>query len=155
MNETNIHSNQIVFPIHKLVMGLDKVGDMALQKKLNISLSQYLIMKAINHCPQNTQKRISTYLGLTEAAVSRHIENLRERKYVLRTENPENRREHILELTSSGESQFKKAEKIFDNTLEENFENIGQNKRKVLLECINQLLEEMGIKDDGTLCSKS
>ncbi|MEM1312778.1 MAG: MarR family winged helix-turn-helix transcriptional regulator [Patescibacteria group bacterium] len=102
----------IAYKIHGLVMLMDKDAEKFLQKELELSYNQFLIIFAISeHCAK-TQKSVAFFTNLTEAAVSKQIENLRKSGYMTRVESSEDRREHILSLTSKGSEKANKAKSL-------------------------------------------
>lgn len=146
MNEMN--PNTDVFLVHQVVGMADFLASKILQEKLDITYSQYLIMVGITLSKNNasTQKAISKHLEITQAAVSRQIDNLYKMGLVSRLDNPENRRQNLISLTKEGAKKFSKAHKILLNSWDALFININKEQRevfeKVLLEIKKSLKEE-------------
>lgn len=136
-NETN--SMELLYSMHRFVFEFDRVSDLSLQNQLKITLSQFMIMMAISYCPNSTQKEISKYLNLTQAAVSRQIQNLCTINYLLRIENPQSRREHIMILTKNGEETLKDATKVLSLLLEDKFKIISSKDKKTIIQSIQKL----------------
>jgi MarR family multiple antibiotic resistance transcriptional regulator len=88
--------------LHKLNLGLVRKAEVELQRELAISYSQFLILAAAAHAKAASQCHVARFLNITEAAVSRQVETLVDKGWLLRTPNPANRREHILVLTPAG-----------------------------------------------------
>jgi DNA-binding MarR family transcriptional regulator len=99
----------LTYKVHGLVMLMDKEAEKFLQEQLNLSYNQFLIIFAISEKCANTQKEVAYFANLTEAAVSKQSETLRKLGYLTRIESQKDRREHILELTESGNKLLSEA----------------------------------------------
>ncbi len=137
------HSKSIAFTIHQVVFLLDKLADKTLQQKLNLTHSQFLILMALNYNPDVSQAKIAQYLELTEAAVSRQIEILIEKKMIAGQENKNNRRENILSLTKSGQDKLHEAFHVLDNKYQEIFKVIGKSDSKTFSQSLDKLLNAL------------
>ena len=90
------------YKLRKLAMAMDRQVDQRLQDKFGLTLSQFMIMLGAAHQSRASQCSVARFLNLTQAAVSRQIDGLVELNLISRTENDQNRREHILTLTEDG-----------------------------------------------------
>lgn len=133
-------SDAIAYKIHKAVFVMDKVADSTLQNKLDITLSQFLILMAIEHHTNVSQIEIANFLELTQAAVSRQIEVLRNKKLITISQNEENRRENILHPTSLGQKLFREAGKILDETFENLYKVMNNSEKEQLEKSLDKLL---------------
>ncbi|MBI5466729.1 MAG: winged helix-turn-helix transcriptional regulator [Candidatus Kerfeldbacteria bacterium] len=95
--------------LHKLTFLIDRIAEQALTEHSNITFGQFRLLMALQHHRALSQKKVANFHGLTEAAISRVVETLVKRKYIVRQANPTNRREHILMLTPVGERQAVRA----------------------------------------------
>lgn len=136
-----IHSRDISYNLHKLVFLLDKISEQVLQAHLHMTFSQFRILMAIDCKEYITQKDIAGYWDMTDAAVSRQVEMLMDKKLIFREENTENRRQHILSLTALGKKSLGKAYNVLESKYEEIFSIIDQRERKIIAEGIQKLLE--------------
>lgn len=150
-----IHSRDITYNLHKLVFLLDKISDQLLQENLQMSFSHFRLLMAMHSKDHLSQKDIAEYWDMTEAAVSRQVEMLIERKLIFIEENTENRRQHLLTLTSLGKKQLEKAYTILETKYEEIFAVINQRERKVMVEALHKLLKVICPgKGDGSCTRK-
>lgn len=91
--------------IHRLAHRIDTLTNSILKEAaINITNSQYLILKSIFVLENPSQKEIASYLGITPAAVSRHINILKDKKYI-EDQNP-NAKSSKLKLTKEGTALF-------------------------------------------------
>ncbi|NJS41311.1 winged helix-turn-helix transcriptional regulator [Candidatus Gracilibacteria bacterium] len=99
-----------------------------LTKEVGITASQFMILFGVFKCDGLSQKTIASHLKITESAVSRQIENMVKVGYLERQVNPDNRREHILGLTTKGRKVFIEAEESLLE-MEEKFLQYGAKKK--------------------------
>ncbi len=133
-------SDAIAYKIHKAVIVMDKIADSTLGQKLNITLSQFLILMAVEHHTNVSQIEIANFLELTQAAVSRQIEVLRNKKLISITQNKESRRENILHPTPLGQKLFREAGKILDETFENLYKVMNDKEKESLEKSLDKLL---------------
>ncbi len=137
----------IGYKLHKLTFALDRRADSLLQDKLDITLSQFILLLGTAHYPQTSQCTVARFLNLTQAAVSRQIDTLVERKLVSRTENSENRREHVLALTTSGDEVLTLAKAEIE-TLYKRLLDISNADLKTFTRILDALINEVGAGKD-------
>ncbi len=137
------HSRNLTYTLHKLSFLLDKLADRALQGELDLSFSQFRVLIAINRNSEVTQKKIACFWDMTQAAVSRQIELLIEKKLVAMHDNVRNRREHHLSLTAQGKDVLEKAYSLLDSQYEPIFKVISQDDRAVFEDIVHRLLGEL------------
>lgn len=95
-------SQVIAQKVHNLSALLARESDQILQERLGIGLSQYKILAAVENNPRLQQRAIAVELGQTEASVSRQVKLLQRKDMITSRKNPNNRREHLTELTNKG-----------------------------------------------------
>ena len=146
-----IHSRDITYNLHKVVFLLDKIADEVLEDKLGVTFSLFKILIAIDHKTMS-QREIADYWDMTEAAVSRQIELLLDKKLVEREENPDNRRQHVLKLSQTGRKMYDKGFKVLDEKTEEVFVVLDEREREVMTEGIHKLLKVICTKGGEVDC---
>lgn len=97
------NSQTLGFNLHYLSFMLDRQSDLFLRDRFQIGFSQFKILMALMKRTNVQQKEIADFLGQTEASVSRQIQNLGDLGLLHRRRDPENRRQHITQLTDKGE----------------------------------------------------
>ena len=146
-----IHSRDITYNLHKVVFLLDKIADEILEEKLGMTFSQFKILIAIDHKTMS-QREIADYWDMTEAAVSRQIELLLDKKLVELEENPDNRRQHVLKLSQAGREMYDKGFKVLDEKTEEVFVVLDEREREVMTDGIHKLLKVICTKGGKVDC---
>lgn len=134
--------------IHKLVFLLDRIAEQMIQAQLGISFSQFLILMGIIKHKGPSQRDVSMFMNITEGAVSRQIEHLHERKFIVRKQQKGNRRKHILEVTPQGKEVYEKAVQLLDEKLDSLYETFSPEEETVLDSLVGRLLEKL-IKDNN------
>jgi len=140
-------NRQISYTIHKVVFLMDKLADHALQETPEITFSQFRILIAIGRTNELTQKKIAEYWDMTEAAVSRQVENLQKKKLITIHENKHNRRQHLLRLTQAGRSRLEKAFETVEKAHEKLYRDLTKEEKKIFIDVLNKILH--------TICGNS
>ena len=138
--------------LHRLSFLLEKAADQALQQKLDLTFSQCMILHSLRNNPDCSQQSIAKCRDLTQAAVSRQVEMLRGKGLINRTENPANRREHVLKLTAKGTKQLEKGMDIIIEKFESVFTVLTKAEMQVLQGSTEKLLESMYKGMGGDKC---
>jgi DNA-binding MarR family transcriptional regulator len=131
MRATN-HRHPLVVKIRKTAFVMDKIAGRTLTEKFGMSFSQFLILATLAHHPSATQKAIAEARDVTEAAVSRLVDQLRRSGKLRRVKNPKSRREHILTLTPEGRRTLAKAGKVVEKRLDAYFAPLTAEERRVM-----------------------
>lgn len=114
-------------------------------KKLTISFSQFLVLRAIESANNNgeeaSQITIAKALSITAPAVSRHIDNLLMLGHVVCHINKRNKRQHLLELSRKGEKAVEDASALLIQETEELFAHISVTNRNALTKSLDGIIE--------------
>lgn len=113
--------------------------DQLLLEQLGIGFAQFKILDTVHLSPHVQQKAIAHTLGQTEAGVSRQIKLLQDKGLLHANQNPENKRQHITELTFKGEQVVVAASQImqrYEATLES---ELSDKQQKQLTEALQTL----------------
>lgn len=130
----------IGYKLHKLASAADRKVDQRIQDKYGVSQSQFLILFGAAGEWQPTQCAVARFLNLTQAAVSRQIDNLVERGLITRLENSENRREHLLTITASGQDVLTKVKTEVQAEYTDMLSDVSASELKVFEEVLSKLL---------------
>ena len=123
--------------LNRLAFSLSRQSDQILLERLGIGMSQYIIMHILQLQPSIQQRVIATQLGQTEASISRQMKILANQSLLEVRTNPQNRREHVIILTTKGERIIDEANKILDEFHKSVFEKIGDKNYKNFAELIS------------------
>ena len=133
-------SEAIAYKIHKAVFVMDKIADSALQNNCDLTLSQFLSLMVIIQNPNIKQIDIADFLEITEAAVSRQIDVLKNKKLITISQNEDNRRENLLFPTAQGKQIFTKSNEILHKTFNSLYQILTDKEKEQLEKILDKLL---------------
>ena len=135
--------NSVIFKIHHLVLLTDKLASKKLQESVGLSLSQFLLLSMLQ-CPlAANQKQIAHWLGVSEVAVSKQIEQLEKLDLIEKQENQPDRKQKFWQLTPKGQDKFQSAIVIMNNLSEQWQSFLEQAELHLLHQVIDKLLLKM------------
>jgi len=139
--------NSVIFKIHYLVRLSDRWADKKLQELANLSLSQFLLLSMIK-CPQVTnQKQIAVWLGVTEVAISKQVEQLEKLGYIEKQIRQPDRKQKLWQLTTQGQQRFELATSVMNN-LSQQWQEFLEPSEIVLFQLIvDKLLFKLKLQD--------
>lgn len=108
----------ILEELHKAFFMLHKLSDRSLQKEGEITLSQFMILRTIEANSPLSASDVAEKMNITKAAVSRHLDNLINAKFVEKFFSDNNHREYVLTISNSGSCELQKSRKILENDLD-------------------------------------
>jgi len=111
------------------------------KKKSNITFHQYLTLEKIKLCPNCTINQISKKMNIAQSTASQLIDRLVQAKLVTRTENPNNRRETLINLSQEGELTLKKQKKNIEKGYYELLKMLTPDEQEKLLTSFRILYE--------------
>lgn len=133
-------SNSLAHKIHKVVFVMDKLADSSLFYETGLTLSQYLILMSVVENPGITQIEIADRHELTQAAVSRQTDVLRNKDLIQVKKNEANKRENFLFPTIMGKDVFKEASKILEAEFNKMYGCMSDDEKKELEKSLDKLL---------------
>lgn len=136
-------SEEIAYKIHKAVFVIDKTADSTLQAKVDLTLSQFMILMNIVQKPGINQLEIAGSLEVTQAAVSRQIDVLMNKNLISMKKNENNRREHLLFPTNYGNQIFTRSEQILHEAFGELYSVMNEKEKENLEKSLDKLLSSV------------
>jgi DNA-binding MarR family transcriptional regulator len=141
--------NGLAFKLHQVAWGLGKLADKAMQEELKWGFSQFMILAVLKFHPHCSQRTIAEERHLTEAAISRQVEGLMEKGWVVRQENPKNRREHMLELTFEGKEALKQGIAVMKKEIDKVFSVLQNEEKSVINTALDKLIKVIYTKNNA------
>lgn len=120
----------------------------------SVTTSQCFIVVEIGRDPGISVKELASVLKLDKSAVSRAVEELVQKGFVIREPSKTDRRRVVLSLTEEGEARFKKIEKDMYEKFKKVFSRIPKDKREQVIEAL-QILNVACEEEEGKCCDKS
>ncbi len=141
-------NQQLGHLLHKVVFLIDRTADRALQKEVGISLSQFLVLLSVDKQSGLvlSQQAIANHLGIHKAAVSRHVDALVKKYWLVRDQHPKSHREYQLRLTNEGERILRQAQGIMRETMSKHYLAAGQQKAEVVLGVLKSIYASLSGK---------
>ncbi len=125
----------IIQPVMKLRMKLDRIINVTLQKKMGFGISQFRILVGLELRPEMSQKDIADFWDITEASVSRQVSILEKSGLVTRAPR--------IAITALGTGTVAKARTAVDIVFENIFKNITDKKRAAAAELLEELIKNI------------
>lgn len=137
--------NTTVFHFEKIATSISKIAMKLLKTNLGITYGEFLVLMFLEGNENQSQKKIVDAMGLSKSVVSDRVKRLVESKYIKKIVNINEKREHLLSLTSEGKNiltnsylileeeskkifeipsikDFKESLNIIEKNIKENFE---------------------------------
>ncbi len=125
------------------MLAIDRIAEQTVQANLNLTLSQYWVLISLEGHEGVSQKAVCRLLGLTAAAVSRQIEALRDKGFIIRKDNPACRREHVLTLTEAGRREVSQGADILRLEFDRLLQAMNAEQKTTLEQSLDTLLEAL------------
>lgn len=132
--------NSITFKIHRLVIISDKIAEHNLQSVHGFGLSQFLILYVLHFFPGTNQRLVAENLGMSGAAVSKHIEKLEKLELLEKSAEQADRRQHYWQLTSEGEQLMSQMYKTMDGMSQDARSVLEPKEREIFKKCLDKIL---------------
>ena len=117
----------------------------------SVNTSQCFLVVEIGRNPGICVKDLARELKMDKSAVSRSVEELVQKGFVVREPSQTDRRAVVLTLTADGEARFRKIEEDMDEKFRLVFAKIPKEKQEQVLEAL-QLYNEACEKEEGNCC---
>ena len=106
---------RLLHHLHRAALLNERLADRELTAAIGVGRPQFLILRTVLEAPElaASQQMLADHLGLTKAAVSRHIISA-ERQGWLTINTEHSRREHSLALTTTGRSLIARGRVVQD-----------------------------------------
>jgi DNA-binding MarR family transcriptional regulator len=128
--------------LHKLVYLMGQSANKSLIEKVNVNFTQFRILMQLNYNPSSNQKNLADCIGMTEGGLSKAILDLEEKKIIISSINPENRRERQLHLTPAGRLLFNKSATELSNMSKELFSVLSHHEQTNFTHSLQKLIQQ-------------
>lgn len=118
--------------LHQVASRLDSHCNQVLVERLNIGLSQLRILLVLQERDGRPQREVAVNLLQTEASISRQVKLLRAKGLIEAQANQQNKREHLLYLTSKGARLTDRCTVILNDYLLPKFEVLSEKEQNNL-----------------------
>ena len=91
-----------LYLLHETVLYLDRIAEEEILPPFGVTYTDCLLLIMIRHHPGSTQQELSKIMNVGKSSLSQRLGGLLSRALVTQGIRPENRREHIIDLSPSG-----------------------------------------------------
>lgn len=138
-------SDTLGFELHRFSNVLLRYADLLLQKRFGFGYSHFKIMVALHARPDCMQASVAHFLGQTEASVSRQLKLMVKQGLAESRQNPTNRREHVIHLSTKGEQLLTEAQGYLESEHAPVFGKLTEHEQQVFMELAAKV--RMGLMD--------
>ncbi|SHJ93101.1 MarR family winged helix-turn-helix transcriptional regulator [Epilithonimonas mollis] len=107
----------------------------------NITIDQWLIIKALLENPEITQNEIGNLVFKDNASVTRIIELLVKSGFITRKVHPTDRRKTNLSVTKSGKDIIEKVQNLVENNRSVALQNVSRQELKIMNNTLLKIAE--------------
>lgn len=104
--------------LHGLVIRLDRAADRLLRAEVGIGYAQFLTLYAVRDVGQGTQREVASWLGTTEAPVSRSLRGLAKQGLIEISDSTAPGHRRRVELTGEGSRLVESGGQLLERRLE-------------------------------------
>ena len=108
-------------------------------KKYDLTVEQLHVLKRMDVETGQTQSALCTLTGKSAANITRLLDRLENKKYVVRRKNPEDRRASLVYLTTEGMQIREEVRGGFDTMRSKLLQDIDVNKREQAIEVLSTI----------------
>lgn len=141
--------DQATYSLHRLAFILQRSSDDILQKKLGIGFSQFKLMIGMSKHPYCEQQQLASYLGQTEASISRQIQLMSKLKLIEVKHDTNDKRRRLVVLTINGQQSFEHAQKLLELHHREVLQSFSDGDIKQFQKHLNSLLLAVGCPEES------
>jgi len=132
-------------------------ADQLLQERLGIGLSQYKLLRIIEHRGEGVirQRQLAKCLGQTEASISRQVKLLSEKSLIRTAINPKSRRDHQAELTEKGAKVLLASSEILQTYFQRIIADLDDKQQMQFVENLLQIHQSVCAAGKPFACDQS
>ncbi len=142
-----MQQDSIGYALHQLVFIIDRQSDEALHAQLGVGFSQFKILMAAKKRTGLKQNDIASYLGQTEASVSRQIKIMKADGLLIVQVDPNNRRARSIVPTDKGVILGKKCVEVLEVTHATVFGSLSFAEQKLMRELLERLTNKACLRN--------
>ena len=109
-------------------------------KSYGVSRIGYAILSSIENGDCSTPASIATYLGVDRAAVTRHLDRLANKSFIVRVKSDEDKRSFQIEVTKKGKKALSSLAKESQSTNKKVLNKINNREAENLLKTIKLII---------------
>ena len=111
----------------------------ATEAEVKLTVEEFILLNMINDRTDQISQNIAIATGKNKSVVMRMIDSLEKKQLVIRTVNPDDRRENLLSITPAGEGVVRQYHDVENRLTEDLIEGIDQDKLSVFYEVVEAI----------------
>lgn len=132
-------THQSAMQLHRTLYLMDKQAERILQDKHKLTLSQFFVLAQMVRGRQ-CQRDLADAIGITPAAISRHVSVLERAGLLERLQHDGDRRFGFLCVSARGEQEFAAAAADLDSFFETRYRSLDRAQKQQILESLTSLM---------------
>lgn len=112
-------------------------------KRQGLTIEQFIILKELLLRPRQMQRTLSISCSKSAANITRILDRLEKKKYIIRDNNPEDRRSSLVELTEAGKLICDEVDQQFQIFSDMIMEGIDGKKQAMASEILNKVIANL------------
>ncbi len=108
---------------------------------INIGLTEYHVLIYLSKNDTANQDTIAKYYKIDKGSIAKTMNKLEEKSLIIRTSNPNNKREKLVVLSGKGNSILDDMQKVIDDWYRNIFENLSEDEVASLSGILEKLSE--------------
>lgn len=130
---------RVLHYLHRADLLSRRVADQQLGERIGVGRAMFLILDMLAGAEGMSQQAIADHLGLTKAAVSRHIATARDRGWLRTWPSSASRRENSVALTPAGQALVKRGRRHRTDTERHAADVLGADELRRTARTLEQL----------------
>lgn len=143
----HIPPKTVFYTIEKTIKSYRKFSQRNFLKVVDdITIDQKLILQYINEFPELSQKEIAELVFKDNASLTRMIDLMVKKGFLVRSENQADRRRHKIEITPKGKEVLNKLTPVISDNREKALSGLTQEDLDELDRLLNKILVNLKLK---------
>jgi len=113
------------------------------QKKTDMTIANYEVIKIIDEKNAKTISEIQNFLSETLASLTQKIKKLEEFGYIIKRKSPKDPRKNILEITQKGYKQIDKIEKKLELVSDKILSKYKNEEKEIFMKILKDIEEKL------------
>tara|TARA_R110002096_G_scaffold116719_3_gene252901 strand:+ start:3815 stop:4282 length:468 start_codon:yes stop_codon:yes gene_type:complete len=137
----------VIYDIEKAIKSYRKLAQKNIQKvQQNITIDQALVLMLISNKPELTQIQIANALFKDYASITRMIELMVKNDYIIRIQNPEDRRRSNLTLSKKGDLVLANVLPVVAQNRKLALKGVSEEEQEFLKKILNKITQNCSIE---------
>jgi len=143
-SHTSDDTTRVVTALRSLVQAL-RAGAGEAERRAGLSSAQLYVLSKLADAPAPSVNALARRVHAHQSSVSVVVELLAKRGLVRRSQDPDDRRRRLVELTAAGRSRLRKAPRTVQSKLVAAIAALPRGTRRTLSDALDQVVGALGV----------